>query len=72
MDGYWISGIFKSLTQVIEYMKNPVPANQLANQPYMQCKYQPTPNICNGASNVGINSCSLSSGLFQVGVSKLL
>ena len=52
--------------QVVEYMKNPVPASQLASQPYMQCR-TPTPNICNGGpSSVGVQSCPFPSGQFRV------
>ena len=42
-------------SQLIEYMKNPVSASQLGNQPYMRCQPNPAPptNICNGLGNVG-------------------
>ncbi|KAI8923143.1 hypothetical protein BC831DRAFT_472753 [Entophlyctis helioformis] len=51
-------------SQLIEYMKNPVPASQLAAQPYMQCTPNPAPptNICNGLSIAGADVCNLPNG----------
>lgn len=47
-------------------MQNPVPASQLANQPYMQCT---TPNIgkeiCNGLENITIASNVVSGSLLN-------
>jgi hypothetical protein len=52
--------------QVIEYMKNPVPASELTSQPYMQCK-TPTPGICNGGpSSVGVQTCPSQAGQLRV------
>ena len=52
--------------QVIQYMKNPVPASELSSQPYMQCR-APAPNICNGSpTSTGIQTCPLSSGSIRV------
>ncbi|KAJ3302660.1 hypothetical protein HDV03_004780 [Kappamyces sp. JEL0829] len=53
-------------SQVIEYMKNPVPASELGKQPYMQCYNKPTASICNGASDATFaQTCGLPSGSFQ-------
>lgn len=59
--------------QLIEYMKNPVPATQLGAQPYMQCTPNPAPptNICNGlaganaAGIAGPETCTLARGAIQ-------
>ena len=57
-------------SQLIEYMKNPVPASQLGNQPYMKCGYKPAANICNGASSSqGVQSCPGLNTLFNVSFS---
>lgn len=55
-----------TVSQLVEYVKNPVSAADLASQPYMQCTAKPAANICNGASTTGIQTCPLSNGLFQV------
>ena len=53
-------------SQVIEYMRNPVPASQLGSQPYMQC-YKPADNICNGGpTSTGVQSCNFPSGTMRV------
>ncbi|KAI9090050.1 hypothetical protein DFS34DRAFT_638102 [Phlyctochytrium arcticum] len=58
--------------QLIEYMKNPVPASQLAAQPYMSCTPNPAPptTICNGLAanptgNAAPEACSLPEGPFR-------
>jgi peptidoglycan/xylan/chitin deacetylase (PgdA/CDA1 family) len=56
---------FVTTYQLVQYMRNPVPASQLGSQPYMQCFTGPT-NICNGVSQNGVESCGLPSGNFQV------
>ncbi|KAJ3298546.1 hypothetical protein HK104_010601 [Borealophlyctis nickersoniae] len=50
--------------QVIEYMKNPVPASQLGSQPYMQCQRNPAPptGICNGLNGTAPEACNLANG----------
>ncbi|KAI8922508.1 hypothetical protein DFJ77DRAFT_446879 [Powellomyces hirtus] len=60
-------------SQMVEYMKNPVPASQLAAQPYMSCTPNPAPpnTICNGlagdaaAGNAAPETCNLVSGSFR-------
>eukprot|EP00842_Homolaphlyctis_polyrhiza_P004516 jgi/Hompol1/5065/HPOL_001003-RA len=51
-------------SQLLAYMLNPVPASQLAAQPYMQCNQTPAPptNICNGLSVAGADVCNLPNG----------
>jgi hypothetical protein len=44
--------------QIVQYMKNPVPASELGNQPYMQCFMNAPQNICNGLSRVGVETCA--------------
>ncbi|KAJ3052809.1 hypothetical protein HK097_005629, partial [Rhizophlyctis rosea] len=56
--------------QLIEYMKDPVPADQLASKPYMSCKKDPAPptNICNGLSTGGnstTETCGFAEGTFS-------
>lgn len=53
--------------QLIEYMKAPVPASQLASQPYMQCAQTPAPptNICNGIGLVGVDTCNYPTAQLQ-------
>jgi hypothetical protein len=43
--------------QIIQYMKNPVPYSELGAQDYMQCDMNAPTNICNGLSNVGVETC---------------
>jgi peptidoglycan/xylan/chitin deacetylase (PgdA/CDA1 family) len=50
--------------QIIQYMRNPVSAAELGNQEYMKCGRTPPANICNGLSDVGVESCPYNS--FQV------
>ncbi|KAJ3155255.1 hypothetical protein HDU86_004345 [Geranomyces michiganensis] len=60
-------------SQLVEYMKNPVPADQLAAQPYMSCTPNPAPptNICNGvagataAGPAAPETCNLPTGSFR-------
>ncbi|KAL2916604.1 hypothetical protein HK105_203716 [Polyrhizophydium stewartii] len=53
--------------QLVQYMRNPVPASQLASQPYMQCTRNPAPptNICNGLSTTGFETCNLPNGTIR-------
>ncbi|KAJ3032457.1 hypothetical protein HDV00_007532 [Rhizophlyctis rosea] len=55
--------------QLIEYMKNPVPAAQLGSQSYMQCTHTPAPptNICNGlaGSSSLVESCNFANGTIR-------
>ncbi|CAO0792150.1 unnamed protein product [Mucor circinelloides] len=57
---------FVTNDQLLQWMQNPVPASQLANQPYMQCT---TPNIgkeiCNGLENITIASNVVSGSLLN-------
>ena len=54
-------------SQLIEYMRNPVSAADLANQPYMRCVYKPTPNICNGGQQAqGVRNCPGLDTIFNV------
>ncbi|RKO88933.1 hypothetical protein BDK51DRAFT_24795, partial [Blyttiomyces helicus] len=52
--------------QLIQYMQNPVPASQLAAQPYMSCTpaVAPPTNICNGLASSAtlMDTCDLLSG----------
>ncbi|KAJ3183218.1 hypothetical protein HDU85_002244 [Gaertneriomyces sp. JEL0708] len=54
-------------SQLIQWMKNPVPADQLASQPYMSCTPTPAPpaNICNGLAGGQPELCSLPDGAFS-------
>ncbi|KAI8815698.1 uncharacterized protein EV422DRAFT_548447, partial [Fimicolochytrium jonesii] len=60
-------------SQLIEYMKNPVPAAQLASQPYMNCQPNPAPptTICNGLAgdaatgNAAPETCNFATGAFR-------
>ncbi|KAJ3122117.1 hypothetical protein HK098_003096 [Nowakowskiella sp. JEL0407] len=47
--------------QLIEYMKKPVPASQLASQPYMDCP-TPPPGVCNGLTPSLAVTCNLPNG----------
>ncbi|KAJ3042916.1 hypothetical protein HK097_001867, partial [Rhizophlyctis rosea] len=54
--------------QVVEYMKNPVPADQLGSQPYMQCvKEADIPKgICNGIGDGSLAElCNFAEGPFR-------
>ncbi|KAJ3033591.1 hypothetical protein HDV00_006049 [Rhizophlyctis rosea] len=55
--------------QVIEYMKDPVPASEVGNKWYMQCTRDPAPptNICNGLGNSSslYESCPFAEGTFS-------
>ncbi|KAL9545302.1 hypothetical protein PS6_008285 [Mucor atramentarius] len=57
---------FVTNDQLLQWMQNPVPASQLANQPYMQCT---TPSIgkeiCNGLENITIASNVVSGSLLN-------
>ena len=55
-------------SQLIEYMKNPVPERELANQSYMQCTRNPAPptNICNGLNPSLAETCNLINGTIRV------
>ncbi|KND01852.1 uncharacterized protein SPPG_03642 [Spizellomyces punctatus DAOM BR117] len=46
--------------QLIQYMKNPVPASQLGAQPYMSCTPNPAPptGICNGLGGNGTGNAA--------------
>jgi peptidoglycan/xylan/chitin deacetylase (PgdA/CDA1 family) len=52
--------------QLIQYMRNPVPASQLGSQSYMQCTESPPTNICNGVSQTGVQQCNLPSVSMRV------
>ncbi|KAI8587646.1 hypothetical protein BDZ88DRAFT_424779 [Geranomyces variabilis] len=60
-------------SQMVEYMKNPVPADQLTAQPYMSCTPNPPlpTNICNGvagataAGAAAPETCNLITGAFK-------
>ncbi|OZJ01696.1 hypothetical protein BZG36_05489, partial [Bifiguratus adelaidae] len=55
---------FVSNEQLLQWMKNPVPASQLASQPYMQCqKPVINKNICNGLDDT--NSGTPDQGLLN-------
>ncbi|KAG1456387.1 hypothetical protein G6F56_006841 [Rhizopus delemar] len=57
---------FVSNEQLLQWMQNPVPVSQLANQPYMQCTL---PNIgkeiCNGLENITTANNIVSGGLLN-------
>jgi hypothetical protein len=53
-------------SQLVAYMKNPVSALELVNQPYMKCR-APAPGICNGGpSSTGVQTCNFPSGAMRV------
>ena len=52
--------------QLIQYMKNPVPASELGSQPYMTCVKKQPRDICNGLNTPGVETCSVSASRFQV------
>jgi hypothetical protein len=52
-------------SQLIEYMKNPVSASELANQPYMKCPAILPTGICNGGAGSVVETCSLPEGTFS-------
>ncbi|CEP07511.1 hypothetical protein [Parasitella parasitica] len=57
---------FVTNDQLLQWMQNPVPASQLASQPYMQCT---TPKIgkeiCNGLENITVANNVVSGGLLN-------
>ena len=53
-------------SQLIQYMKNPVPASELGKQSYMTCVKQAPSDICNGLTGTGVETCPFPSGKFQV------
>jgi hypothetical protein len=58
-------------SQLIEYMKNPVPASQLGSQPYMQCPSPPA-NICNGLGPDSlVETCNVEGRSFRVCLLKI-
>ncbi|KAI7872325.1 hypothetical protein BDF14DRAFT_1752051 [Spinellus fusiger] len=51
---------FVSNDQLLQWMKNPVPASQLAAQDYMKCEVpNPGKEICNGLQNITISDVGL-------------
>ena len=54
-------------SQLVAYMKNPVSAAEIGNQPYMRCNPQPAPptTICNGLGQTGLDICNLSNGTIR-------
>ncbi|KAF8955310.1 hypothetical protein BGZ46_002664 [Entomortierella lignicola] len=56
---------FVTNQQLLQWMQNPVPASQLANQTYMKCELPAVGKaICNGLDNT--NSGTLDNGLLQM------
>jgi hypothetical protein len=54
-------------SQLIEYMKNPVSASDIGNQPYMQCNNSPPTNICNGLGPDNLaETCNTPKGTYSV------
>jgi hypothetical protein len=59
-------------SQLIEYMRNPVPVSQLGSQPYMQCPSPPS-NICNGLGPDSLTeTCNVGGRTFRVRFIKLI
>jgi hypothetical protein len=57
---------FVTNDQLLQWMQNPVPASQLANQSYMQCQKPVTPKeICNGLETLNITSGVVSGSLLN-------
>ena len=52
--------------QLIQYMKNPVPASEIGKQSYMLCNKQAPTDICNGLTDVGVETCPVFASTFQV------
>ncbi|KAF7723749.1 hypothetical protein EC973_001725 [Apophysomyces ossiformis] len=53
---------FVSNEQLLEWMKNPVPASKLAEQPYMKCELPNTgKEICNGLEKIDISDAGVAS-----------
>ncbi|KAI8393318.1 uncharacterized protein BYT42DRAFT_1905 [Radiomyces spectabilis] len=53
---------FVTNEQLLQWMQNPVPASQLANQSYMKCELPNTgKEICNGLENITISDAGVAS-----------
>ncbi|KAI8988380.1 hypothetical protein BDF20DRAFT_329353 [Mycotypha africana] len=57
---------FVTNEQLLQWMQHPVPANQLASQPYMQCSAPNTgKEICNGLETINIAGNAVSGSLLN-------